>query len=80
MMYQQLRKYRLLRGISQQALAKALGLPQTTIARVELGRAHLSEEEWGKVSAVLQVPRDKFAEPLGEFETPLKLALTGAEE
>jgi|SRR5450755_1147401 transcriptional regulator with XRE-family HTH domain len=53
------------RGLSQQAAARAVGLPQTSIWRVEYGRRKISVLELKKLAALYQRPVSYF---IGEEE------------
>src|SRR2546427_6355480 len=43
------------RGLSQQAVAKRLGLSRTVIAQIELGNRSVSEDELSKFSAIYEI-------------------------
>ena len=58
-----IREHRKVRRISQTALAKASGLPQPTLSRIETGRRNPSVAQLRALARVLEVPVSSLIPP-----------------
>ena len=60
-----LKRLRVDRGVSQDAMAAAIGIPQTIVSRIERGARRITVSELRQACAVLSVSMAEFA---AEFE------------
>ncbi|MBL4544464.1 MAG: helix-turn-helix transcriptional regulator [Oceanicaulis sp.] len=61
------------KGMSQEALAKALSVSQQTISHIETGRARLELSRLYQLGAILEKPISYFTDPQLETETKSRL-------
>jgi transcriptional regulator with XRE-family HTH domain len=66
-----LRRLRMDRGVSQEAMATAIGIPQTIVSRIERGARRITVSELRLACEVLGVSMAEFA---AEFEGKVRTA------
>ncbi|MCJ7934920.1 MAG: helix-turn-helix domain-containing protein [Chryseobacterium sp.] len=65
MIQEKLRKLRKEKGISQESMAKMLFMDTSNYSRKERGEVKIHEDEWKKISEVLDVSTDEIREDKG---------------
>jgi transcriptional regulator with XRE-family HTH domain len=66
---------RLKTGLTQQALGRALGISNTAVSAIELGRNTLSPERMGELADILGVLRHEFGTFMLRYTNPWMYAL-----
>ncbi len=72
-----LRDLRKGRGLSQGDLGKVLGIPQSTLSEIELGKTSLAAEQLIQVLKAFNVPVSHFDQSPGETSGTIQKALAG---
>lgn len=58
------------KGYTQEKLAKQIGVEQTTLSRKEKGLSPISDDEWRRISSVLEVPIEDIKEVIDNLIFP----------
>ena len=58
------------KGYTQAKLAKQIGVEQTTLSRKENGLSPISDDEWRRISSVLEVPIEDIKEDIDNLIFP----------
>ena len=66
MKYEKLISIRKLKGYTQEQLAESIAMEQTTLSRKERGQSPITDDEWQRIAAVLQVSVEEIKETLLE--------------